>query len=65
MNMISDIAYSLREMETLAEKEVYRRFYQGRVAYLDDCGESKSICNRCSNRYECLKRVKGAENERV
>lgn len=39
-----------------------RRSYNGRVAYLDDCGEgdtpeeNRRICNRCSNRFECLKR---------
>lgn len=34
-----------------------RKAYRNQVAYLDDCGESVTICNKCSNRFECLKRV--------
>ena len=34
-----------------------RKLYSNQVAYLDDCGESAIICNKCSNRFECLKRI--------
>ena len=50
------------EAMVIEAQEKARRAYRGHVYCLDDCGEGDTydenvrICNRCSNRHECLKR---------
>ena len=38
-------------------KEKARQLYNNQQVFLDDCGESKTICDKCGQRWECLKRV--------